>query len=915
MKREGFKFFSSEFVTTWNGVITVPIPFDLYFSLQIIADCASRNPGGRDEIARSLSTSNKCRWIPPSTVARREALTQENKDELTFRKVRGILNKLTPEKFRKLSDDLLNTDLNSSKILKGVILLIFEKALDEPKYSSMYAQLCKRLSEEAPNFEPPNSACTFRLLLLSKCKDEFENRSKIAEAFEKNDGVLSAEEDERLQLAKRKMLGNIKFIGELGKLEILHEAILHRCCQQLLEKKKHRLGSTKDTAEDLECLCQIMRTCGRILDSEKGKTLMNQYFDRMARLVENHELPLRIRFMLKDAIELRKNRWVPRKATNVEGPMPIQQIRNESNSDRGFISGNMHGDGRHHGGSDRGHMQEFFRSPLQTRGGMSEMLSHLPLGNGASNLQQDKFNSYNSNGYQSSGNFRNQRHSGYGGSNGGNQQNFYPNQGRQNFNNKQQQQNFPNQGGNKEIAPRFMQKIMQGQVTSNPEEVSLRPAANSMLFKKNANLPKPPMGMNSGRAIESLLPGGQAGLNQKIPPQMMQKESPILIKQASLDKNKALKKDKGPNKEEVLKKMDSMVEEYFSSGIVADAISFYKEQKIPERFVPEVLLAIQVKPLDKGDEERELVCSLMVALKKDALITSTQYMESFKELVNLMSGKVQEIPRIYSHVAGYAAHAIIADMITLSEVAELTEDGAHFPLFMLLLQQLHKSNGKATLGKLFSDSKVNLLHMLPEGDRTKEFLAQYLEGLDLGFLLPLLRIQSELWKQLQSDPNPNQFYKWIKENLDPTHYVNPGFINALVTVLIKFITQESTLAEGLDASNPPEKAVLEKEQALLGKFKLVLQSFLHEKFDLQVIAVYALQVFCHSLQFPKGMLLRWFHNLYDLEVIEEEAFMKWKEDISDDYPGKGNALFQVNQWLTWLAEADYEEEEDEEGDD
>jgi hypothetical protein len=45
----------------------------------------------RDEIARSLSTSNKCRWIPPSTVARREALTQEAKDELTFRKVCVII--------------------------------------------------------------------------------------------------------------------------------------------------------------------------------------------------------------------------------------------------------------------------------------------------------------------------------------------------------------------------------------------------------------------------------------------------------------------------------------------------------------------------------------------------------------------------------------------------------------------------------------------------------------------------------------------------------------------------------------------------------------------------------------------------------------------------------------------------------
>lgn len=60
--------------------------------------------------------------------------------------------------------------------LSSYLLQIFDKALDEPKYSSMYAQLCKRLSEEAPNFEPPNIPCTFRVLLLNKCRDEFENR-------------------------------------------------------------------------------------------------------------------------------------------------------------------------------------------------------------------------------------------------------------------------------------------------------------------------------------------------------------------------------------------------------------------------------------------------------------------------------------------------------------------------------------------------------------------------------------------------------------------------------------------------------------------------------------------------------------------------------------------------------------------
>ena len=58
------------------------------------------------------------------------------------------------------------------------------------------------------------------------------------------------------------------------------------------------------------------------------------------------------------------------------------------------------------------------------------------------------------------------------------------------------------------------------------------------------------------------------------------------------------------------------------------------------------------------------------------------------------------------------------------------------------------------------------------------------------------------------------------------------------------------------------------------------------------------------------MLLRWFTALYELEICEEEAFLRWKEDITDAYPGKGKALFQVNSWLTWLQEAESEEDEE-----
>jgi len=49
-------------------------------------------------------------------------------------------------------------------VLFDFVLQIFEKALDEPKYSSLYAQLCHRLFRDAPNFEPPDSAITVFLL-------------------------------------------------------------------------------------------------------------------------------------------------------------------------------------------------------------------------------------------------------------------------------------------------------------------------------------------------------------------------------------------------------------------------------------------------------------------------------------------------------------------------------------------------------------------------------------------------------------------------------------------------------------------------------------------------------------------------------------------------------------------------------
>ena len=67
------------------------------------------------------------------------------------------------------------------------------------------------------------------------------------------------------------MVSSIYYTGELGKLEVVNENILHKCIQQLLEKKKAL--TLNDQAEDLECLCQIMKTVGKRLDTPKAKVI------------------------------------------------------------------------------------------------------------------------------------------------------------------------------------------------------------------------------------------------------------------------------------------------------------------------------------------------------------------------------------------------------------------------------------------------------------------------------------------------------------------------------------------------------------------------------------------------------------------------------------------------------------------
>jgi translation initiation factor 4G len=244
-------------------------------------------------------------------MARRGAQSEKEK---VYRTVKGILNKLTPEKYDLLAEQMMHAGISSAEILQGVISLIFDKAVLEPTFCAMYAQLCVQLSKELPEFpgeQPGDKPITFRRVLLNTCQEEFEGADALREEIKKlTKPEQAVERDEKEKRVKLRTLGNIKLIGELFKQKMLPEKIVHACIQELLGQDPKAIPAE----ENVEALCHLFTTVGKQLEeSAKSKLAFDTYFARLKVMGESRALPSRIRFMVRDIMDMRTNKWVPRR--------------------------------------------------------------------------------------------------------------------------------------------------------------------------------------------------------------------------------------------------------------------------------------------------------------------------------------------------------------------------------------------------------------------------------------------------------------------------------------------------------------------------------------------------------------------------------------------------------------------------
>eukprot|EP01036_Dinobryon_divergens_P022184 gene22184-30424_t len=370
--------------------------------------------------------------------------------ELLSIEVKSILNKITPQTFEKLSVQMLTLDVSNTAMLDKVIGIIFDKALDEPYFTQLYAELCGYFNKEGTKWvfytivkyldenmyfwikdfafdrsvagpyssdkecidavldaevPPPMNLPTiplenidiiltrdmlmkiyvqeatkqyyvtyvpfsevdsdkrcmtlegniekvrkdarnnnnFRSRLVNKCQAEFEKTTlneKVYAELEQSKQQLLTQKDslsaseyalqeaditEKQGKIKRRMLGNIRFVGELYKKGLISTKVMDSCISVLLGSPDS-WKEMKDE-QDIELLCKLLTTIGQTFEeksnSEQSRNF-DAYFDRMQRLSKDKSLNSRMRFTIEEVIFLRKNKWQARREQ--EGPLKISEI-------------------------------------------------------------------------------------------------------------------------------------------------------------------------------------------------------------------------------------------------------------------------------------------------------------------------------------------------------------------------------------------------------------------------------------------------------------------------------------------------------------------------------------------------------------------------------------------------------------
>uniref|UniRef100_A0A8C5X9U6 Eukaryotic translation initiation factor 4 gamma 1 n=1 Tax=Malurus cyaneus samueli TaxID=2593467 RepID=A0A8C5X9U6_9PASS len=830
-------------------------------------------------------------WKPSSKRASEEEDPENIKTQELLRRVRSILNKLTPQMFQQLMKQVMELSIDTEERLKGVIDLVFEKAISEPNFSVAYANMCRCLMGlKVPTTDKPTVTVNFRKLLLNRCQKEFEKDKDDDEIFEKRqkemDDASAPEEKARMKdeleeardKARRRSLGNIKFIGELFKLKMLTEAIMHDCVVKLL--KNH-------DEESLECLCRLLTTIGKDLDFEKE--------------CDCGSVPLY---------------WVPRRGD--QGPKTIDQIHKEAEME----------EHREHIKVQQLMSKDKRRGPPGPSSGgdlvADDGWNTVPISKGNRPIDTNRLTKITKPGSIDSNNQlfapggRLSWGKGSSGGSGAKPADSASDSGRpatstlNRFSALQQSMSA-------EIpeSRRLVQRSSSSRDRS--EKAGDRGDRESRSEKGSDRLERPDRGERADRNRSALTKRSFSKETEDRSREREKQGGPEAVRKAASmteerDRSReTIKQEPTPpaistkpalSDEELEKKSKAIIEEYLHISDMKEALQCVQELGSPSSLYIFVQNGIE-STLERSTISREHMGALLCQLVKTGTLSKEQYYKGLREILEIAEDMEIDIPHIWLYLAELITPMLQEEGIPMEELfREITKPlvpiGKATTLLVEVLGLLCKGMSQKTAGKLWRDGGLSWKEFLPEDQDVNKFVTEQKLEYTMGDSsdMPSRKelTSEELCKQmdklLKENPNNQRIYDWIEANLSEQQVSSNTFIRALMT---------SVCHSAIVFENPyrVDAAVIRNQAKLLQKY------LRDEQKELQ--ALYALQALVVKLDQPPNLLRMFFDALYDEDVIKEEAFYKWESSKDPaEQQGKGVALKSVTAFFTWLREAEDE---------
>ncbi|XP_055978540.1 eukaryotic translation initiation factor 4 gamma 3 isoform X15 [Sorex fumeus] len=850
----------------------------------------------------------------PSQKRDSQAEDPENiKTQELFRKVRSILNKLTPQMFNQLMKQVSGLTVDTEERLKGVIDLVFEKAIDEPSFSVAYANMCRCLvTLKVPMADKPGNTVNFRKLLLNRCQKEFEKDKADDDVFEKKQKELEAASapEERTRLhdeleeakdkARRRSIGNIKFIGELFKLKMLTEAIMHDCVVKLL--KNH-------DEESLECLCRLLTTIGKDLDFEKAKPRMDQYFNQMEKIVKERKTSSRIRFMLQDVIDLRLCNWVSRRAD--QGPKTIEQIHKEAKieeqEEQRKVQQLMTKEKRRPGvqrvdeggwntvqGAKNSRVLDPSKFLKITKPTIDEKIQLVPK------AQLGSWGKGSSGGAKAS-----------------------------------ETDALRSSASSLNRFSALQPPAPSGSASSTPLEFDSRrtlTSRGSMGREKNDK----PLPSAAARPNTFMRGSSSKDLLDNQSQEEQRREMLETVKQltggmdmernsADADRSKARESVKPEipvtsasdkptlTEEEMERKSKSIIDEFLHINDFKEAMQCVEELNAQGLLHVFVRMGVE-STLERSQITRDHMGQLLYQLVQSEKLSKQDFFRGFSETLELADDMAIDIPHIWLYLAELVTPMLKEGGISMRElITEFSKPllpvGRAGVLLSEILHLLCKQMSHKKVGALWREADLSWKDFLPEGEDVHNFLLEqkldFIESDSSCSSEALLKKElsaEELYKRLEKlitedKANDEQIFDWVEANLDESQMSSPTFLRALMTAVCK-------------AAIIADCSTFRVDTTVIKQRVPILLKYLDSDTEKELQALYALQASIVKLDQPANLLRMFFDCLYDEEVISEDAFYKWESSKDPaEQNGKGVALKSVTAFFTWLREAEEESED------